>query len=518
VSDKVNSGAGLRAGKKALQEVKDELGPFVVAADKTRMPILFTNAKSPDNDIVYTNQSFLDLAGYESSDAIGLPFHRLLAETDRVHATLEVIAGKHRGKIDLPCLRKDNTEFDASVLVSPVCDKNGKLQQYFICFIDLTQRVENRIEQRLREVEIFVHTPGFIAFSTGPNHRFTFANMAYEILVGRQNLVGRRVADVLPEIADQGFIEFLDEVYRTGERKVGKNIPIRLVRGPSGEAETRYIDYVYEPVRDASGAVVGLFCEGSDVTNIQAVSEKLNDIQSQLMHVGRTNAMGTMAATLAHELNQPLAAVANYASGCINILKQSGLHSEDLHKGLSAIAAASDRAGKIIRGLRDMTKRITPVNEVFDLSNALKESVHLVRVGGCKDVSISTQCEPSMFVSGNKIQVQQVIMNLLRNACDAAAQRDTAGEVVALTTQKNGSQCIVIRDNGLGLPENIKDNVFSWVESIKSDGMGIGLSICRTIAEGHGGAVTLDSTGPSGTSFTFSLPNIATDKYHAGIS
>ena len=130
-----------------------------------------------------------------------------------------------------------------------------------------------------------------------------------------------------------------------------------------------------------------------------------------------------MAATLAHEINQPLAAIANYAAGCVNLLDDGGASTERLHEGLSEIAAAAERAGKLISRLRTMTKRTTPASEVFDLSMALDEAVQMVRAGGCDDVAIELQCDPALLVHGDKLQVQQVIINLLRNACHAAAPK-----------------------------------------------------------------------------------------------
>jgi two-component system sensor kinase FixL len=502
-----NIGSAQFDAEKAIDKFKSKLGPFVVAAETTRMPMLFTDARSPEHEIVYVNQSFLKLTGYTEDEAVGLPFYCLLAdETERVRATPPMIAARPTSSLDLCCLRADRTRYDAAVLASPVRDKDGVTQQYFVSLIDLTEHVERRFKDRLRESEIYRHAPGFIAFTQGPEHHFTFANTAYENLVNRRELVGRRVADAFPELADQGFVGLLDKVYTTGRRTVGNNTPIRLLRGPNGEAETRYIDFIYEAVRDATGKVVGLFCEGSDITEAKVASEKLSDVQAQLMHVSRINAMGTMAATLAHEINQPLAAIANYAAGCVNMLEDGDASSERLHEGLSAIAAASDRAGKIISRLRDMTKRTVPTSEVFDLSLALDEAAQLVRAGGCAAVSIQTQCVPSLLVHGDKIQIQQVIINLLRNACHAAAQSGTAAPVIALTLKKDGKVCVVVRDNGPGLPDGIKGDPFTWTESAKPDGMGIGLSICRTIAESHSGAITLDSTGPAGSSFTLSLP------------
>lgn len=116
-----------------IEEVRHHLGPFVVAADSTRMPMIFTNAKSDLCELVYANQSFLSLTGYQIGEVIGLPFHKLIATSDRGGAELENIAGKPRSTVDLCCIRKDQTEYAASVLVSPVCDKEGQVQQYFVC-------------------------------------------------------------------------------------------------------------------------------------------------------------------------------------------------------------------------------------------------------------------------------------------------------------------------------------------------------------------------------------------------
>lgn len=357
-----------------------------------------------------------------------------------------------------------------------------------------------------QEDEIYRYAPGFIAFSEGPEHRFTFANTAYEKLVGRTDLVGKKVVDVLPELSEQGFISLLDQVFQTGERTVGTNAQIYFGSNVKGERETRYIDFIYEAVRDANGTIVGLFCQGSDRTEAQVAFSKLEVVEAQLMHVSRMNAMGTMAATLAHEINQPLAAIANYASGCINVLDHENIASERLREGLTAIAAASDRAGKVIRRLRDMTKRTKPQDEIFDFSLALEEAAQLVRSGGCDSAAISTQCTPSLLVRGDRIQIQQVIINLLRNACDAASGSERVGTVTAMTQCSHGQVRLVVRDNGKGFIASKVSDIFQWSESSKADGMGIGLMICRTIAESHEGTIAVRETGPTGTTVVFSLP------------
>lgn len=367
-SDTSRSSSQLDA-ERVIEDFKKKLGPFVVVADATGMPMLFTNAKSDQNDLIYVNESFLNITGYERSDALGMPFHCIFAnDCDRVPEILINIAKGVTSPAVLRCLRKDGTKFDSSVLVSPVCDNVGNLQQYFISLVDPTTPVETCVEEHLGEAELYKHAPGFIAFSHGPDHKLTFTNAALETLVGRDGLVGQRVGDVFSQLGEKGVIELLNHVFKSGRRVVGKGSPLRLQSLNTAGAETKYIDFVIEAVLDASGTVVGLFCEGHDITNANSASGGLIDAQAQLMHMSRINAMGTMAATLAHEINQPLAAIANYASGCVNILEESGVQAPRLYEGLSAIAAASERAGKVIARLREMTKPTGRVSGIFDLS------------------------------------------------------------------------------------------------------------------------------------------------------
>jgi two-component system sensor kinase FixL len=404
------------------------------------------------------------------------------------------------------CCRKDGSEYEASLLSSPVPNKMGLPEQYFVSFVDLTQHFKMRHEEYSQAVALYQHAPGFIKFTEGPEHRITFANPAYENLVGRRISIGTRVADAIPEFVEQQFIEMFDSVYRSGQHIEGSKVPIKLIRQDNGIFETRFINFVYQAVRDADGKTVGLFCQGSDVTEMQRSAEKLGSVQAQLIHVSRLSAMGTMAAVLAHELNQPLAAIANYAVGCTTLLKEGGPNIRGLDQGLQAITSASLRAGRIISKLRNMTRRSIPTSEIFCLTEAMREAVKLVRAGGCHGVTISLRGNPVIPVKGDRIQVQQVIINLLRNACEAALQSNRKGAVLVVTSVKEGSAFFVVRDNGLGVSDQVKSNLFSWTDTTKPDGTGIGLSISRTIIDELGGTIRLDESSTAGSSFSFCLP------------
>lgn len=473
-----------------------------------RTPMVCTDARSEENRVIYANPQFLALFGFECDELLGRPFSTLVV-TDPPNPRIspESIAAMENGARQLKCRHKDGSKINAIVLSSPVVETPGRVERYLTSFLPMAAGLANCSETRHQTREIYEHAPGFIAFTEGPTHRFTFANSAYETLVNRRGFVGRTVAEAFPDFADQGFIGLLDKVYQTGEHMVGRRVPIMIARGPNGEKEQRYIDYLYQPVRNMAGEVTGLFCEGSDVTDVQRVRKKLDEAQAQLIHMARSNAMGTMAATLAHELNQPLAAISNYAAGCTFILEEEGLGDGRLHEGLISIAAASERAGQVISRLRGLTKRSPPVNEVFDLSQALEDAAQIVRAGDCKFVTISSQRTQSAMVRGDKIQIEQVIINLLRNACEAAARGRGEGAVVAVCFPFGAQACVTVRDNGPGLSPKAEADLFNWTDSTKPGGMGIGLSICRTIVESHGGHIVLERTDPSGTTFRFCLPN-----------
>lgn len=227
---------------------------------------------------------------------------------------------------------------------------------------------------------------------------------------------------------------------------------------------------------------------------------------SELRHLSRVSAMGTMAATLAHELNQPLEAISNYASGCENILEAGGFKAGKLQEGLRAIGAASVRAGDIIRRLREMTRNQANSSSRFRLSIAVTEAVGLVKAGGCEGASILCETHAPDWIWADRIEIEQVIVNLVKNACEAIQETGLLGTVTASIANIQGRIELTIKDDGNGMSAERAARLFQWADSSKAGGMGIGLSISRTIIERHGGKIFLDETSVAGTSFSFWLP------------
>ena len=470
--------------------------------------MIFVDALSEDCSVVYANASFLKLTGYAETEIIGKPFMRIISDVQNGAPLRLKDCEKDKNANCLHyvnAVRSNGQIFPSALLTAPVLDDEGKTFQYFVCFVDLSEQAAEEIARQARLRHLYRHTPGFIATSVGSDHRITFANLAFRKLVGPRKLIGLTLAEAFPDLADQGFIELLDQVFESKLPYTGLRAPIFLEREVERPPERRVIDFIYEPIVDAEGEVTGIFCEGSDVTDVEHTENEFRLLQAQFVTLGRLNAMGTMAATLAHELNQPLAAISNYAAGCMALINDPESEVVKVQEGLEAIAAASTRAGQIIRGLRDMMKRASPIAERFDLAEALSDSIHLVEAGCSCRLTIAEHSLPTSLVVGDRVQVQQVMINLLKNACEAAAQQ-REGHVTATISKGDGEIKISITDDGPGISTDKQTTLFSWTESEKSEGMGMGLSISRTIIESQGGKIWLVQTSDQGSEFAFSLP------------
>lgn len=497
------------AAEDRVDDFRKALGPFVVAAVTTRMPMIFTDAQSDGNPLVFVNDSFLTLTGFSREAILGRELAFILGDVaDRstlssIDAALE--SGTD-GNWQLQCRRVDGSEFLASIYLSPVRDDQGITRQHFLSFVELGGQIDGLLTQRDELHAMYENAPGFIATTQGPDHRFSFANAAYERLVGRRSLTGLTVAEALPELAGQDFLELLDEVYGTGEPFAGTEVPITL-SDADNKRVPHYINFVYQPVRAANGRITGLFCEGFDVTEQKLAQDEVLALQSDLIHLSRVSAMETMATTLAHELNQPLAAIVSYTAGTLRLIEAGTVTPGRLVELLQLIGESAERAGDLIRHLRSLTSRQKPARQVFDLQDAIRKCVRLAKLGGCEEVAIADPSSKGISLEGDPIQIQQVLINLLRNACEASRDAGHHSVEISVSTSDD-SVTVAVTDSGAGVPADVQSAGFGWTTTTKPNGMGVGLSISRTIIEAHGGTLWLRSSGPDGSCFAFSLPKV----------
>ena len=485
------------------------LGPFVVATETTRMPMIFADAQVAGRPLVFANDSFLALTGFARGEILGKDLAFLLGDVADKRNLLSIsraLDAGTDGNWQLQCRRVDGSEFLAAIYLSPVRDDQHIIRQHFLSFIELGDQSDGLLAQRAELHALYDKAPGFIAISHGPDHRITFANASYERLLGRSNLVGLTVAEALPETADQGFTLLLDKVFATGVPFVGKDVPITITDADNQPAQ-RYINFIYQPVRDPRDRITGLFCEGFDVTEQKVARDDVLALQSEVIHLSRVSAMETMATTLAHELNQPLAAIVSYAAGARRLIEAGETGSSQVAEVLEMIGESSERAGEIIRHLRNLTARGTPRREAFELQDAVQKCLRLLAVIGCEDIDIVDDSVAGIVLEADSIQIQQVIINLLRNACEAT--RDAGNRLVRIATSvSEGKVTVTVTDSGGGVPPYLSRTGFRWTPTSKATGMGVGLSISRTIIDAHDGKLWLESSGSTGSCFAFSLPVI----------
>jgi PAS domain S-box-containing protein len=284
---------------------------------------------------------------------------------------------------------------------------------------------------------------------------------------------------------------------------------------------------VLEPIIDYDGVLVGFAKITRDITErlaLDAAKDELlkiqqtervraearvREVEGELVQIHRFTAVGEMASTLAHEINQPLTAITNYLKGCARILdRMDGEHVPALRGAVNEAANQALRAGDIIRHMRQFLARgeIEPAAE--DLPALLAESVHVALLAvppGYVEI-VFDLAEPSRLVMVDRVQTQQVLLNLIRNAIEAMAE--SPRRLLVLKTGEpmpDGLVKISVADTGTGLLPHVRDNLFQTFVSSKENGMGLGLSICRTIVESHGGRIWVETSSEEGTTFSFTL-------------
>ena len=279
-----------------------------------------------------------------------------------------------------------------------------------------------------------------------------------------------------------------------GRRKDGSTFPMELAVGEMNSGNRRFF----------TGFI-------RDLTERQKTEARLQELQSELVHISRLTAMGEMASTLAHELNQPLSAISNYLKGSRNLLEgRSDENSTTIRNALDRAADQAMRAGQIIRRLRDFVSRGETERRAESISKLVEEASALALVG-VKDRGIHVQFkfDPSVdLVLADRVQIQQVLLNLIRNAMDAMETSHERDLRIAITPIDKGYIRISVIDTGSGIAPEVAKQLFQPFVTTKRDGMGVGLSISRTIVEAHAGQIWVEQNPSGGTIFHFTLPAV----------
>jgi signal transduction histidine kinase/CheY-like chemotaxis protein len=368
---------------------------------------------------------------------------------------------------------------------------------------ETTQQVltERRLAaERESFAQLFEQAPSFMAVLRGPEHRVELANPGYMRLIGHREIVGKPIAEAIPEAIPQGYVELLDEVYRSGKAYAASGSLYAVQVSPEGPQVERYVDFVYQPIIDADGSVSGVFVEGFDATSRKLAELALQDANTR---------KDEFLAMLAHELRNPLAPIRNAAE----ILTRTVPEHADTFPVVNMIRRQANQLTRLVDDLLDVSRisqgRIELKQQTLNVAALVEQAFETVAPlfqEKRQDVSLAPSYEP-LHVIGDETRLVQSLVNVLTNA---AKYTESGGKIRIQTRGSADEVFIEVSDNGAGIAAELMPHIFEmFVQGDRTldrsqGGLGIGLAVVKKLIEMHGGQITARSEG-LGAGSTFEL-------------
>jgi two-component system sensor kinase FixL len=493
------------ARRKATEEADSRLAAIIASSEDAIV------AKTLKGIVTDWNGAAMAIFGYAAEEMIGKPISLLLPpghEDEEVSILERLKRGERVEHFETRRRCKNGDIIDVSLTVSPLWDHDGRLIGASKVARDITASKRAQIALAEREAHlqsvldtvpdamIIIDPQGIIqSFSSTAERQFGYR---------AEEVIGRNVSMLMPSPYREQHDTYMKRYLTTGERRI---IGIgRIVVGQRKDGSTFPMELSVGEVRSGQRRAFTGFVR--DLSEREESQKRLQDLQAELIHLSRFTALGEMASTLAHELSQPLSAVANYLKGARRLL--TGEQPEPIRTAREAMEKATEqalRAGQIIRHLRDFVARGESERQMENLAKLVEEASALAMVG-LKETGVRTSfdLDPRVeFVFVDKIQVQQVLLNLIRNASEAMQNSATRELVVASQKIDENTVEVSVADTGPGIAKEIAAKLFQPFVTTKRQGMGVGLSISRTIVEAHGGHLWVESNPVGGTIFRLTL-------------
>ncbi|UCG15571.1 MAG: PAS domain S-box protein [Phycisphaerales bacterium] len=512
----VLDGKGNRIGTVAVnrditdsKRAEEKLRLFAQAVDNSIEGMAMGDLESR---ITYVNEAFAKMFGYSREEMIGKSIASLHPEeqTREVEQALEdTVRGGWSG--ELIGKRKNGDLFPVAVCSSRVVDDAGNVIAHMASHRDVTEK--RRAEEALRSSEerfrTVVHASKDAMVAVNSQGLVTLFNPAAEEMFGRQakEMIGQPLDVLMPEDYREPHRQFVKSFFATGEsrRVIGKTVerpalrsdgnvfPIELSLSAGRSAKERFVLAV---IRDA--------------TERKQADALARERQAEFCRLARLGTVGEMATELAHELNQPLAAINNYTEACLRRIESETVTTEELLGAVRQIAGQSERAADVVRRVREFSRRQEPRMAPVDLNAVIQEAIEFEEYAA-RMHNVHTRFEPEPGIPPievDKIQIQQVLLNLFHNAIDAMKHIEGRRRELCVTTARHGKDAVevTVTDTGEGFSPGVSEHLFEPFFTTKSDGTGLGLSISKTILDAHRGCLSARPNDRFGATFQFTLP------------
>ena len=514
-----------KSRERELQESEARL-----RASEERWRLVFENSTlgimltDHDHRFLATNRALQTMIGYTAQELLKLSPVDIIAEEEREGASrrlAELSTGKRANYEVVTCYRrKDGSPIWANTFVSTIPGGENSPPIYIATAIDITDRHKAESELRrfatyLAEAEKLSHT-GCWAMNTKTGELF-WSEEEW------------RIFGLHPETTQLSYQVYLDLVHPE-DRAALEEDSLRAVRNKEPydilfravlrDGTIKHLHTVGKPQIEESGAVVEYIGVTMDETERVRANAAMHEAQAELARVARLTTMGELAASIAHEINQPLAAVVASGNAALRWMAHVPPNLEETRDAIKAILNEGYRASEVTGRIRSLFKHREPDYVELDINDAIRDVLELtVSALRSRDVVIQTQLSAALPKAlGDRVQLQQVIMNLIMNGADAMSAVADRPRILHIGSEIDsaGNVLVSVKDSGTGIDEAIRDSIFKPLFTTKSTGMGMGLSICRSIVEAHGGKLWATPATPYGTDFRFTIPRAETRAARAG--
>ena len=510
-----------KSRERELQESEARL-----RASEERWRLVFENSTlgimltDHDHRFLVANRALQTMIGYTAQELQKLSPVDIISEEEREAARrrlAELRTGKRANyEVVTRYRRKDGSPIWVNTFVSTIPGGENSPPIFIATAIDITDRHKAESELRrfatyLSEAEKLSHT-GCWAMNTKTGELF-WSEEEW------------RIFGLHPETTQLSYQVYLDLVHPE-DRAAFEEASLRAVRNKEPydilfravlrDGTIKHLHTVGKPQVEESGAVVEYIGVTMDETERVRANAAMHEAQAELARVARLTTMGELAASIAHEINQPLAAVVASANAALRWLAHTPPNLEETRDSITAILNEGHRASEVTGRIWSLLKHHEPAYVELDINDVIREVLELtVTALRRRDVVIQTQLAAALPQAlGDRVQLQQVVMNLIMNGADAMSAVADRPRILHIRSQIDGAGSVLVsvEDSGTGIDEAVRDHIFKPLFTTKSTGMGMGLSICRSIVEAHGGKLWATPATPYGTDFRFTIPPAASGR------